>query len=133
MAMTAGSDCGSLMSNPAARSRRRARTSRPPAVGRPSSSDRGSGVRAGIAYLTRSNWEIAFGYTYFHTSGSAFSMEPPGGNLWATRSHPDRNEEAREAAAEAGVDDVTDIAVVRAIALRLFTRVLGGNPFLVCH
>jgi hypothetical protein len=91
--------------------------------------DRGSGVRAGIAYLTRSNWEIAFGYTYFHTSGSAFAVEPPRGNLWATRSHPDRNEEATEAAAEANLDyHVFDLDAGHAFLANRCTalKVFGG-------
>lgn len=58
-----------------------------------------SGVRAGIGYLFPSGWDLTGNYTYFHNSASAFAEEPAGGNLWATRSHPNVNQEAETAAA----------------------------------
>jgi hypothetical protein len=56
--------------------------------------DRNSGFRMNLGYRTASGWELAAGYTYFQTDGSASAAGPDGGNLWATRSHPARNEEA---------------------------------------
>lgn len=56
--------------------------------------DRNSGVRTSLGYRTRAGWELALGYTYFQTDGAASAAAPAGGNLWATRSHPARYEEA---------------------------------------
>jgi hypothetical protein len=56
--------------------------------------DRNSGVRGRLAYQTRVGWELGVAYTYFRTTGVASAEEPADGNLWATRSHPARYEEA---------------------------------------
>jgi hypothetical protein len=91
--------------------------------------DRDSGLRAGLAYMTKTGWEIAFGYTYFHTSASATALAPVGGNLWATRSHPDRNEEAATAMALGSFDyDVFDLEIRRALPINQFAalKMLGG-------
>ncbi len=58
---------------------------------------RDAGVRLGLARQTISGWEVGFVYTYFDTSATAQAVEPAGGNLWATRSHPSRNQEASTA------------------------------------
>jgi len=59
--------------------------------------DRDSGFRANLGYRLASGWELAAGYTYFHTAATASAVEPAGGNMWATRSHPNENEEAATA------------------------------------
>jgi hypothetical protein len=59
--------------------------------------DRNSGVRTSLGYRLGSGWTLALGYTYFQTDGAASVGEPAGGNLWATRSHPSRNQEASTA------------------------------------
>lgn len=58
-----------------------------------------SGVRAGIGYLYASGWDLTGNFTYYQNTASASATEPPGGNLWATRSHPNVNQEASTAAA----------------------------------
>ena len=91
--------------------------------------DRDSGVRAGLAYMTKAGWEIAFTYTYFHTSASAAALAPGGGNLWATRSHPDRNEQAATAMAMASFDyDVLDLEIGHPLPMNRFTalKMFGG-------
>lgn len=60
---------------------------------------RDSGLRLGIARRTATGWDLGFTYTYFATSAEASAVEPVGGNLWATRSHPARNQEAITASA----------------------------------
>lgn len=71
---------------------------------------RASGVRAGIGYLFPSGWDLTGNYTYFHNSASGFVEEPAGGNLWATRSHPNVNQEAATAAASGSFNyDVFDL------------------------
>jgi hypothetical protein len=59
--------------------------------------DRNSGVRGRLAYRTHVGWELGLIYTYFWTDGAASAEEPAGGNMWATRSHPARYEEAATA------------------------------------
>jgi hypothetical protein len=56
--------------------------------------DRNSGVRGRLSYRTGVGWELGVVYTYFRTTGAASAVEPEGGNMWATRSHPARYEEA---------------------------------------
>lgn len=63
--------------------------------------DRNSGVRTNLGYRTRSGWEWGIGYTYFQTDGAASAAEPDDGNMWATRSHPDRYDAAGTADASA--------------------------------
>jgi hypothetical protein len=58
-----------------------------------------SGVRTGLGYLFTSGWDLTGNYTFYRNSESAFAKEPAGGNLWATRSHPNVNQEASTAAA----------------------------------
>lgn len=71
---------------------------------------RDSGVRAGIGYLFSSGWDLTGNYTYFRNSASASATEPAGGNLWATRSHPNVNQEAETAAATGNFNyDVFDL------------------------
>ena len=69
-----------------------------------------SGVRVGVGYLFASGWDLTGNYTYFRNSTSASAQEPAGGNLWATRSHPNFNQEAETAAASGSFDyDVFDL------------------------
>lgn len=69
-----------------------------------------SGVRIGLGYLFSSGWDLTGNYTYFRNTASAFAQEPDGGNLWATRSHPNVNQEAETAAASGDFDyDVFDL------------------------
>jgi hypothetical protein len=56
--------------------------------------DRNSGARARLAYQTQTGWELGAAYTFFQTAATASAVEPDGGNMWATRSHPARYEEA---------------------------------------
>jgi hypothetical protein len=57
--------------------------------------DRNSGVRTSLGYRTSSGWELALGYTYFQTDGVAsVGINGFPEAMWATRSHPIRNEEA---------------------------------------
>lgn len=56
--------------------------------------DRDSGVRTSLGYRLGSGWELALGYTYFQTDGAASAVQPDGGVMWATRSHPAINEDA---------------------------------------
>jgi len=71
---------------------------------------RDSGVRVGVGYLFSSGWDLTGNYTYFRNSASAFAAEPAGGNLWATRSHPNVNQEAETAAATGSFNyDVFDL------------------------
>jgi hypothetical protein len=66
--------------------------------------DRDSGFRLNAGYRFATGWELAAGYTYFATSASAAAAEPAGGNMWATRSHPNDNEEAATADAAGSFD-----------------------------
>ncbi len=59
--------------------------------------DRNSGVRTGLGYRTGSGWELGLGYTYYQTDGTVSAAEPANGNMWATRSHPNQNQEAATA------------------------------------
>ncbi len=59
--------------------------------------DRNSGVRTRLGYRTSAAWELVLGYTYYETSGADSAVEPAGGTLWATRSHPAWYEEATTA------------------------------------
>lgn len=56
--------------------------------------DRNSGARGRLAYQTQTGWELGAAYTFFQTAATASAIEPDGGNMWATRSHPARYEEA---------------------------------------
>lgn len=72
--------------------------------------DRDSGFRMNLGYRLASGWELAAGYTYFATSATASAVAPAGGNMFATRSHPNDNEEAETADAAASFDyDVFDL------------------------
>jgi hypothetical protein len=66
--------------------------------------DRDSGFRLNLGYRLASGWELAAGYTYFHTAAVAAAAESGNGNLWATRSHPNENEEASTANANGSFD-----------------------------
>ena len=61
--------------------------------------DRNSGVRGRLAYQTHVGWELGLAYTHFQTSGMASAEEPPGGNMWGTRTHPAYYDEAGTAVA----------------------------------
>lgn len=90
---------------------------------------RDSGVRTGLSYTTRTGWEVGFGYTHFDTQATTTAVEPVGGNMWATRSHPDQNEEALTASAFGDLDyDIFDFEVRRWIVLNRFAAIqlLGG-------
>jgi hypothetical protein len=83
----------------------------------------------GIAYLTQSGWEIGLGYTYFHASATGAAQEPVDGNFWATRSHPEQNEEAATALGLGSFDcQVLDLEVGHELCLNRHTglRLFGG-------
>lgn len=87
-----------------------------------------SGFRTRLGYTTVNGWEISFRYTSFETSANAFAADV-GGNLWATRAHPDRGEEADTADAFGDFDyDVFDIEVQRWVMVRRNTAlgIMGG-------
>ncbi len=56
-----------------------------------------TGVRTRLARRTESGWLLGAAYTTFQSQDSAVATAAPGGNLWATRSHPDSFEEAATA------------------------------------
>ncbi len=60
------------------------------------------GFRTGIGYLTQSGWEFGFRYTSYVASATADASALA--NLWATRTHPDRGEEALTADAFSNFD-----------------------------
>ncbi len=67
--------------------------------------------------------------TYFHTAEVALAQEPAGGNLWATRSHPNSNEEAQTARALGSFNyNVFDFEAAHAFEINRFATVklLGG-------
>lgn len=93
-----------------------------------------SGVRAGIGYLFPSGWDLTGNYTYFHNTATAFAAEPVGGNMWATRSHPNVNQEAATAAASGSFNyDVFDLEagygmlLTDSIAIRPFGGLRWAN------
>lgn len=93
-----------------------------------------SGVRVGVGYLFASGWDLTGNYTYFHNTASAFAAEPAGGNLWATLSHPNVNQEAATAAASGTFNyDVFDleagygVLLTEAIAIRPFGGLRWAN------
>lgn len=62
--------------------------------------DRDAGFRTSIGYRTKAYWAVRVQYTTFDTDGVAIAERPGGvGQLFATRSHPDGNEEADVATA----------------------------------
>lgn len=91
--------------------------------------NRDSGMRAGLSYTTKTGWELGFGYTHFNTQATATALEPVGGNMWVTRSHPDQNEEALTAVAFGDLDyDIFDLEIRRWFPINRFAAVqlLGG-------
>lgn len=90
---------------------------------------RDSGLRAGLSYTTQTGWEVGFGYTHFDTQATTTAAAPALGTMWATRSHPNQNEEADTASAFGNLDyDVFDLEVRRWIPVNRFAAVqlLGG-------
>ena len=93
-----------------------------------------SGMRVGVGYLFASGWDLTGNYTYFHNTASAFAAEPVGGNLWATLSHPNVNQEAATAAATGSFNyNVFDleagygVLLTDAIAIRPFGGLRWAN------
>ncbi|QDS88711.1 hypothetical protein EC9_29030 [Rosistilla ulvae] len=88
-----------------------------------------SGIRAGLHYTTAVGWEIGFRYTHFGIDAASSAAAPGGGNMWATRSHPNENEEARTASAFANLDyDVFDLELSRWFLINRVAAIqfLGG-------
>ena len=92
--------------------------------------DRDSGFRSRIGYRTSAGWSLSLQYTDFDTSGRSAIERPAGiGQLFATQSHPDGNEEANQADALAGFDyQVLDLIAERMVLESRFTRtqIFGG-------
>jgi hypothetical protein len=92
--------------------------------------DRHSGIRGQLAYRTKTGWGMSFGYTYYQTEGTDTAIRPAGiGELFATRSHPDTNEEAEIAIATGSFDyQVFDVLGYRSIFRNRFSdvRIFGG-------
>lgn len=95
--------------------------------------DRESGIRGSLAYRTKTGWGLLFGYTHYDTDGINSVLRPPGvGELFATRSHPDSNEEADIATATGSLDyQVFDVLGYRSIFRNRFSdvRLFGGVRF----
>ncbi|MCA9216329.1 MAG: hypothetical protein KDB27_24845 [Planctomycetales bacterium] len=89
-----------------------------------------TGVRGRLGYQTATKWSVSLGYTYFDTEGAAHAERPAGvGQLFATQSHPDGNEEADSADALISIDySVFDLIIERPVFQNRFTdmRVFGG-------
>lgn len=88
-----------------------------------------SGIRAGLHYTTASGWEIGFQYTHLDIDAASSAAAPALGNMWATRSHPNENEEARTANAWANLDyDVFDLELRRWFLINRVAAIqfLGG-------
>lgn len=66
--------------------------------------DHSPGVRANLGYRTCSGWELGVIYTHFGAGGTTSAAVPDCGNMWATRSHPSRNEEAATAEASGHIN-----------------------------
>lgn len=92
--------------------------------------DSDAGMRLRLGYQTSTQWSISATYSYFDTEGAASVVRPAGvGQLFATQSHPDGNEEAETADAVVGFDySVFDLVIERPIFQNRFTdmRVFGG-------
>lgn len=92
--------------------------------------DRDNGFRSAIRYQTKTGWSFGGRYTYFDSDGTATVERPPGvGELFATRSHPDTNEEAEIATATGALDyRVFELNFGRSILCNRFSdiRVFGG-------
>lgn len=92
--------------------------------------DTDSGYRLRLGTQTRTGWNISFGYTDFNSAAQGGIVRPPGiGQLFATQSHPDGNEEAEIALAFGDLDyHVFDLVVDRSIHQGTFSdiRVFGG-------
>lgn len=94
-----------------------------------------SGVRASLGYVTGSQWDFVFTYTFFESNAQRSVTEPAGGRLWLTRTNPaSGNNHADSATAAAGLSyDVFDLAAGRwfypnrSTALRLFGGVRGAT------
>ncbi|WP_417732920.1 Lpg1974 family pore-forming outer membrane protein [Rosistilla oblonga] len=88
-----------------------------------------SGIRAGLHYTTATGWEVGFRYTYLDIDATSSAESPAAGNMWATRSHPNENEEARRASASANLDyDVFDLELRRWFLINRVAAIqfLGG-------
>ena len=87
-----------------------------------------AGFRTSLGYLTPNGWETTFRYTSFETQANGMADDTLG-NLWATRAHPDRNEEAETAEAFGSFDyDIFDLELQRWLVLSPSTglAVFGG-------
>lgn len=87
------------------------------------------GYRIGLGYVTPTRWELGFRFTGLNADVATSAEAPAGGNLWATRSHPARNEEATTAAAFAEFDyRLFDLEIGRWFTVNDFAafRCFGG-------
>ena len=101
-----------------------------------------SGIRAHLGYRTTSGWTASFRYTSTDFMGMDEVVRPDGiGQLFATRSHPDGNEEGDTASALGSLDfKVFDLEASRQLidgpfaSLSVFggvrwTEIASGNTF----
>ena len=92
--------------------------------------DSDAGARLRLGYQTSTLWSVSASYAYFDTEGAAIANRPDGvGQLFATQSHPDGNEEADSAGAIVGFDySVFDLIIERPVIQNKFTemRIFGG-------
>jgi hypothetical protein len=92
-----------------------------------------AGFRIGGGYrLPDEGWEVAFFYTYLHSSNNTGVSRPDGSRLFATLTHPGTVEEVDSAAADSSLSyNVFDVEFGRWFRLSedLQVRVFGGPRF----
>lgn len=92
-----------------------------------------AGFRFQAGYRAPNGWDVSFRFTNFLNRGVSAATAPPGGTLWATRSHPLDNEEAQTAQAEADFEYQTyDLEVGRWFEVNssAAVRMFGGLRWL---
>ena len=89
-----------------------------------------TGFRTGVSYLTNTGWAVGLQYSTIDFQGSdSVSRPPDNGQLFATRTHPDSNQEAEFATARGTLDfETIDLIASRAIYANRFSyaTLFGG-------
>jgi len=89
--------------------------------------DRNSGARVEVGYRFKSRWDFSVGYQNFSTNDQLLIAQPAGGQLWATRIHPDSvvgSHAATSAEGRASLDyDVLDFTVSRQFTMDRCQRI----------
>lgn len=91
--------------------------------------DTNSGFRAGGGYQFPSHWDAGIYYTYFFTGNERTVFAPPGGNLYATLTHPAITDAVDSAFAQSGLKyQVLDVEFGRRIEEgESFSLWIGGG------